>query len=99
MKGKEDKVAVVVGTVTDDNRLLEVPALKVAATKFTKTARARILKVRRVQQVVIVITVVLLPSDQAQAIPVSQPYHCLPGMGNDTDGVFCCFVIRLVVRC
>jgi len=45
MKGKEGKVAVIVGTVTDDNRLLELPALKVAATKFTKTARARILKV------------------------------------------------------
>lgn len=45
MKGKEGKVAVVVGTITDDDRLLEVPALKVAATKFTRTARARILKV------------------------------------------------------
>ena len=44
VKGKEDKIAVIVGTVTDDPRLLEVPALKVAALRFTETARARILK-------------------------------------------------------
>ena len=36
------KTAVVVGTVTDDNRLLEVPKLSVAALRFTSTARARI---------------------------------------------------------
>eukprot|EP00246_Nothoceros_aenigmaticus_P001080 TRINITY_DN113_c0_g1_i2.p1 TRINITY_DN113_c0_g1~~TRINITY_DN113_c0_g1_i2.p1 ORF type:complete len:188 (-),score=38.42 TRINITY_DN113_c0_g1_i2:295-858(-) len=42
--GKEDKIAVVVGTVTDDIRVYDVPALKVAALKFTETARARILK-------------------------------------------------------
>jgi len=34
---------VVVGTVTDDNRLLEVPKVTVAALKFTATARARVL--------------------------------------------------------
>ena len=34
----------VVGTVTDDVRLLEVPKLTVAALRFTETARARILK-------------------------------------------------------
>ncbi|XP_020231722.1 60S ribosomal protein L18-2 [Cajanus cajan] len=44
MKGKEDKIAVVVGAVTDDIRAYEVPALKVTALRFTKTARARILK-------------------------------------------------------
>lgn len=33
----------IVGTVTDDQRLLEVPKLTVAALKFTETARARIL--------------------------------------------------------
>lgn len=33
-----------VGTVTDDKRLYELPALKVAALRFTETARARILK-------------------------------------------------------
>ncbi|TYH05542.1 hypothetical protein ES288_A08G091100v1 [Gossypium darwinii] len=42
MKGKEDKIVVVVGTVTDDIRIYEVPALKVTALRFTKTARARI---------------------------------------------------------
>lgn len=44
MKGKEDKTAVIVGTVTDDPRLLEIPALKVAALRFTETVRARIVK-------------------------------------------------------
>ncbi|KAG0561909.1 hypothetical protein M758_9G117800 [Ceratodon purpureus] len=44
MKGKEDKYAVIVGTVTDDIRHYEVPALKVVALRFTETARARILK-------------------------------------------------------
>lgn len=33
-----------VGTVTDDVRVSEVPPLKVAALKFTERARARILK-------------------------------------------------------
>jgi len=37
------KTVVVVGTVTDDNRLLEVPKVTVAALKFTATARARVL--------------------------------------------------------
>ena len=32
----------VVGTVTDDNRLLIVPKVSVAALRFTATARARI---------------------------------------------------------
>ncbi|RPA93723.1 50S ribosomal protein L18e, partial [Choiromyces venosus 120613-1] len=39
---KQDKTVVVVGTVTDDNRALEVPKLSVAALRFTSTARARI---------------------------------------------------------
>lgn len=38
----KDKTIVIVGTVTDDNRLLEVPKLTVAALRFTATARARI---------------------------------------------------------
>ena len=42
MKGKEDKVAVLVGTVTNDDRFHEVPALKICALRFTETARARI---------------------------------------------------------
>ncbi|KAK9084263.1 hypothetical protein Scep_030734 [Stephania cephalantha] len=44
MKGKEEKIAVLVGTVTDDTRVYEVPALKVAALRFTERARARIEK-------------------------------------------------------
>ena len=44
MKGKEDKVAVLVGTVTDDPRLLEMPKLTVCALRFTETVRARIVK-------------------------------------------------------
>ncbi|ORX93172.1 ribosomal protein L18e [Basidiobolus meristosporus CBS 931.73] len=43
-KGKENKIAVIVGTVTDDERLLEVPKLSICALRVTKTARARILK-------------------------------------------------------
>ncbi|RWV90949.1 hypothetical protein GW17_00046807 [Ensete ventricosum] len=41
---KDNKIAVIVGTVTDDKRVYEVPALKVTALRFTETARARILK-------------------------------------------------------
>ncbi|KAJ0979779.1 hypothetical protein J5N97_015253 [Dioscorea zingiberensis] len=44
MSGKDDKIAVIVGTVTDDKRVYEVPAMKVTALRFTETARARILK-------------------------------------------------------
>ncbi|KAE8215931.1 hypothetical protein CF319_g2287 [Tilletia indica] len=36
------KTVVVVGTITDDNRVLEVPKLSIAALRFTTTARARI---------------------------------------------------------
>ncbi|SPO21548.1 probable 60S ribosomal protein L18 [Ustilago trichophora] len=36
------KTVVVVGAVTDDNRVLELPKLSVAALRFTNTARARI---------------------------------------------------------
>ena len=38
------KTAAIVGTVTDDARMFEVPALKVCALRFTETARARIVK-------------------------------------------------------
>ena len=38
-------MAVLVGTVTDDVRLFDVPKLRVCALRFTKTARARIIKV------------------------------------------------------
>ncbi|CAH0059285.1 unnamed protein product [Clonostachys solani] len=39
---EEKRTIVVVGTITDDNRLLTVPKLTVAALRFTATARARI---------------------------------------------------------
>ena len=39
-----EKIAVVVCSVTDDNRLLDVPKMTIAALKFTETARARIVK-------------------------------------------------------
>lgn len=41
---QDGKIAVIVGTVTDDIRVYEVPALKVTALRFTETARARIEK-------------------------------------------------------
>ena len=33
----------VVGTITDDKRIQEIPAMKVTALRFTETARARII--------------------------------------------------------
>ena len=44
MKDKDGKIAVLVGTITDDPRLLEVPKMTVCALRFTETARARIVK-------------------------------------------------------
>ena len=44
MSGKEDKICVLVGTVTDDVRMVKVPKLTVCALKFTEGARARIVK-------------------------------------------------------
>ncbi|KAF2772563.1 ribosomal protein L18e [Teratosphaeria nubilosa] len=43
-KTYEGKIRAVVGPVTDDNRLYEVPKLTIAALRFTTTARARIEK-------------------------------------------------------
>ncbi|CAG0879522.1 unnamed protein product, partial [Darwinula stevensoni] len=42
--GRDNKIAVVVGAVTDDVRLYEVPKLTVCALRVTERARARILK-------------------------------------------------------
>jgi len=39
---KSDAVVVVVGCVTDDERIVEVPKLTVCALKFSKSARNRI---------------------------------------------------------
>ena len=44
MKGKEGKVGVICGAVTNDNRMLEVPELKVCALRFTEAARKRIMQ-------------------------------------------------------
>merc|ERR1719361_570755 len=44
MGGKDGKTACVVGTVTDDKRIHEMPKLTVCALRFTETARARIVK-------------------------------------------------------
>jgi len=44
VKGHEGKTAVVVGTVTDDPRMIELPKLSVCALRFTDGARARIIK-------------------------------------------------------
>lgn len=38
------KIAVLVGTVTDDVRLLDVPKLRICALRFTDAARSRIVK-------------------------------------------------------
>jgi len=43
-RGKESRIVVVVGTVTDDNRLDSLKSLKVCALRFTDSARARITK-------------------------------------------------------
>ncbi|KAI9565257.1 hypothetical protein GHT06_009040 [Daphnia sinensis] len=42
--GREGKIAVVVGTLTDDPRIFKIPKLTVCALHATERARARILK-------------------------------------------------------
>ena len=44
MAAKEGQTAVLVGKVVDDERLASLPKMTVAALKFSKTARARIVK-------------------------------------------------------
>ena len=44
MKGREDKTAVIVGKVLDDERLLDVPKLSICALDFSRTVRTRIEK-------------------------------------------------------
>lgn len=43
-EGREKKIAVVVGTITDDGRQYDVPKLTVCGLRFTRSARARILR-------------------------------------------------------
>lgn len=42
--GREGFIAVIVGTVTDDQRIWDVPKLTVCALRVTEKARARIIK-------------------------------------------------------
>merc|ERR1711860_473976 len=42
--GRDNKTAVIVGTVTDDIRMLKIPKLKICALRVTERARGRILK-------------------------------------------------------
>ena len=42
--GRSEKIAVIVGTVTDDKRIHKIPKLRVCALNFTENARARILQ-------------------------------------------------------
>ena len=42
--GNEKKIIVVVGAITDDKRIFELPKLTIAALRVTKGARARILQ-------------------------------------------------------
>uniref|UniRef100_A0A3Q2V0C7 Ribosomal protein L18 n=1 Tax=Haplochromis burtoni TaxID=8153 RepID=A0A3Q2V0C7_HAPBU len=44
LPGRENKIAVVVGTVTDDVRIQDIPKLKICALRVTDGARRRILK-------------------------------------------------------
>ncbi len=44
MKGNEAKIAVIVGTITDDKRVFDLPKLRVAALRVTESARARLVK-------------------------------------------------------
>merc|ERR1712013_98736 len=44
MKGQEEKLAVIVGTITDDSRIFAVPKLTVVALHVSEKARERILK-------------------------------------------------------
>ncbi|XP_048881766.1 60S ribosomal protein L18 [Brienomyrus brachyistius] len=44
LPGRDNKTAVVVGTITDDVRIQDIPKLKVCALRVTDRARRRILK-------------------------------------------------------
>jgi len=44
MAGREERIAVVVGTITDDPRIFTIPKMTVCALRVTERARARIIK-------------------------------------------------------
>ncbi|XP_065223972.1 large ribosomal subunit protein eL18-like [Planococcus citri] len=43
-KGRESRIAVIVGTVVDDPRLFKLPNLKICCLRITSKARARVVK-------------------------------------------------------
>merc|ERR1712240_308571 len=43
-EGREDKIAVIVGAITDDVRIHNLPKMKICALRVTEKARGRILK-------------------------------------------------------
>ena len=45
-KNGQEIILAVVGTVTDDNRVLEIPSMRICAIKFTEKARERILNAK-----------------------------------------------------
>jgi large subunit ribosomal protein L18e len=45
-KNGQEIILAVVGTVTDDNRILEIPSMRICAIKFTEKARERILNAK-----------------------------------------------------
>lgn len=44
MRGNEGKIAVLVGSVTNDVRMLDVPKMSICCLHITETARARVIK-------------------------------------------------------
>jgi len=45
-KNGQEVILAIVGTVTDDNRVLDIPSMRVCAMKFTEKARERILNAK-----------------------------------------------------
>merc|ERR1739848_396585 len=77
-KVKDNKTVVVVGTVTNDNRVQVVPKMKIAALRVTETARKRILEAGGE----------IITLDQlAQQAPLGQNTQLLQGPRNSREAV------------
>merc|ERR1739848_86750 len=75
---KFNKIVVVVGTVTNDNRVQVVPKMKIAALRVTETARKRILEAGGE----------IITLDQlAQQAPLGQNTQLLQGPRNSREAV------------
>lgn len=61
--GREGLTAVVVGTVTNDVRIWDVPKLSVCALRVTEQARARILKAGRWNEYTATLSCYMMKSD------------------------------------